>query len=74
VLITLSHFDVAPLILAVTMVAFSRTKMNLTHAVMFRTATAFLNYSVSKVVEEVGEFETSGSAVTSTDSRHLKNP
>jgi hypothetical protein len=56
------------------MVAFSRTKMNLTHAVMFRTATAFLNYSVSKVVEEVGEFETSGSAVTSTDSRHLKNP
>jgi hypothetical protein len=47
--------------------------VNLIHAVMFHTAAAFLNYSVSKVIEEVGEFETSGSTVTSTDSRHLKN-
>jgi len=70
----LSHFDVAPLILAVAIVAFSRTKMNLTHAVVFHTAAAFLNHGVSKVVEEVGEFETSGSAVASTDSRHLKDP
>jgi hypothetical protein len=48
--------------------------VNLAYAVVFRIATAFLNHSISKVVEEVGEFETAGSAVTSTDSRHLKNP
>jgi hypothetical protein len=70
----LSYLNVAPLILAVAIVAFSRAKMNLAHMVVFRTATAFLNYGVSKVVEEVGEFETSGSAIASTDSRHLKNP
>jgi hypothetical protein len=70
----LSHFDVAPLILAVAVVAFSRTEMNLAHASVFHTAAAFLNHGVYKVVEEVGEFETSGGAVVSTDSRHLKNP
>jgi hypothetical protein len=48
--------------------------VNLAHVVVFRIAAAFLNHSVSKVVEEVGEFETSGSAIASTDSRHLKNP
>jgi hypothetical protein len=41
---------------------------------VFHTAAAFLNHGVYKVVEEVGEFETSGGAVASTDSRHLKNP
>jgi hypothetical protein len=70
----LSHLDVAPLVLAVTVVAFSRAKMNLAHAVVFYTAAAFLDYGVSEVVEEVGEFETSGGAVASTDSRHLKSP
>jgi uncharacterized membrane protein len=69
----LSHLNVVPLILAVVVVAFSRAKMNLTYAVMLYTATAFLDYSVSEVVEKVGEFETSGSAITSTDSRHLKS-
>jgi hypothetical protein len=48
--------------------------VNLVYAVVFRIAAAFLNHSVSKVVKEVGKFETSGSAVASTDSRHLKNP
>jgi hypothetical protein len=48
--------------------------MNLTHTVVFHTAAAFLDYSVSEVVEEVGEFKASGDAVTSTDSRHLKDP
>jgi hypothetical protein len=70
----LSHFDVAPLILAVAVVAFSRAKMNLTDTVMFHTTAALLDYDVSKIVEEVGEFETSGGAVASTDNRHLKSP
>ena len=56
------------------MVAFSRTKMNLTHAVVFGTTTAFLDYDVSEVIDDVGEFEASGSAIARTDSRHLKNP
>jgi hypothetical protein len=47
--------------------------MNLIHTVILYTATAFLDYSVSKVIEKVGEFETSGGAITSTDSRHLKS-
>jgi hypothetical protein len=70
----LSHFDVAPLILAITVVTLSGAKVNLAYAVVFRTAAAFLNHSISKIVEEVGEFETSGGAVASTDSGHLKNP
>jgi hypothetical protein len=70
----LSHLDVAPLILAVAMVAFSRAKMNFAHAVVFRTATAFLDHNVSEVIDDVGEFEASGGAVTRADSRHLKNP
>jgi hypothetical protein len=48
--------------------------MDLTRTIVFHTVTAFLNYSVSEDVNKVGEFETSGSAITSTDSRHLKNP
>jgi hypothetical protein len=48
--------------------------MNFTHTVMFRTATRFLDYDVSKVVDNVGEFKTSGSTITRADSRHLKNP
>jgi uncharacterized membrane protein len=70
----LSHLDVVPLILAVIVVAFSGTKMNLVHAVVFHIAATFLDYSVSEIVEEVGEFETSGSAIASTDSRHHKSP
>jgi hypothetical protein len=48
--------------------------MNLADMVVFHTTTTLLDHDVSKVVEEVGEFETSGSAITSTDSRHLKSP
>jgi hypothetical protein len=70
----LSHFDVALLVLAVAMVAFSRTKMNLVHMVMFHTIAAFLDYDVSKVVNAVSKFKMSGSTVTRTDSRHLKDP
>jgi hypothetical protein len=69
----LSHFNVVPLVLAVAMVAFSRTKMNLAHAVVFHTIAAFLDYDVSKVIDAVGEFKTSGSAIARTDSRHLKD-
>ena len=70
----LSHLDVAPLVLAVAVVALSRAKMDLADTVVFHTTTALLDHDVSKVVEEVGEFETSGGAVASTDSRHLKSP
>jgi hypothetical protein len=70
----LSHLDVAPLVLAVTVVALSRTKVNLIRAIVFHTVAAFLDYGISEDVDEVGEFETSDSAITSTDSRHLKNP
>jgi hypothetical protein len=69
----LSHFNVIPLVLAVAIVAFSRTKMNLAHAVVFCIIAAFLDYDVSKVVNTVSEFKTSDSAVTRTDSRHLKD-
>jgi hypothetical protein len=48
--------------------------VNLVCAIVFHTVTILLNYSVSEDVDKVGEFETSGSAITSTDSRHLKNP
>jgi hypothetical protein len=70
----LSHFDVIPLVLAVAIVAFSRTKMNLAHTVVFYIIAAFLDYDVSKVVDAVSEFKTSGGAVARTDSRHLKDP
>jgi uncharacterized membrane protein len=69
----LSHFNVVLLILAVIVVAFSRTKINLIDMVVFHITTILLNYSISKVIKEVGEFETSDSAITSTDSRHLKS-
>ena len=70
----LSHLDVAPLILAVAMVAFSRTKVNLAHTVVLNTTAAFLDHDVFKAVDEVGKVETSGGAVASADSRHLKSP
>jgi hypothetical protein len=70
----LSHLDVAPLILAVAVVALSRAKVNLARTIVLHTVAAFLNHGVSEDVDEVGEFETSGGAVASTDSRHLKNP
>jgi hypothetical protein len=70
----LSHLNVAPLILAVAVVAFSRAKVNLTRAIVFHTVATFLNHGVSENVDEVGEFEASGGAVASTDSRHLRNP
>jgi hypothetical protein len=45
--------------------------VNLAYTVMFHITAAFLDYDVSKVIEEIGEFEASGSAVTVTNSRHL---
>jgi hypothetical protein len=48
--------------------------MNFTHTVMFRIATTFLDYDVSEVIDNVGEFEASGGTITRADSRHLKNP
>ena len=69
----LSYLNVALLILAVVIVAFSRTKVNLTYTVILNTTTTFLDYDVSKVVDKVSKVETSGSTVTSTDNRHLKS-
>jgi uncharacterized membrane protein len=69
----LSHLNVAPLILAVIVVTFSRAKMNLTDTVMFHITAILLDHNVSKVIEEVGEFKTSGSTIASTDSRLLKS-
>ena len=69
----LSYLNVAPLILAVAIVVFSRTKVNLTHTVMLNITTAFLNYNVSKAVDKVGKVETLGSTITSADSRYLKS-
>jgi hypothetical protein len=47
--------------------------VDLTHTVMFHITAAFLDYDVSKVIEEIGEFEASGSAITFTNSRHLRS-
>jgi branched-subunit amino acid permease len=47
--------------------------MNLIYTVMFYIATVFLDYNVSKVIEEIGKFEASGSAVAITNSRHLQS-
>ena len=44
--------------------------MNLTDAVVFNITTTFLNHSVSKIIEEIGEFETASSAITVTNNRH----
>jgi hypothetical protein len=41
---------------------------------MFRITVTFLNYNVSKVIEEIGEFKASGSAITVANSRHLQSP
>jgi hypothetical protein len=46
--------------------------VNLIYAIMFHIVTIFLNYSISEYIDKVGEFETSGSTVTSTDSRYRK--
>ena len=70
----LSHFNVAPLVLAVAVVAFSRAKMDLADAVVLSTTATFLNHSVSEIVEEVGEFEAAVSACTVTNNRHRVQP
>jgi uncharacterized membrane protein len=70
----LSHLNVVLLILAVIVVILSRAKVNLIRTIVFYIVATFLNYSVSEDVDKVDEFETLGSTVTSTDSRHLKNP
>jgi hypothetical protein len=59
--------------LAVTVVALSRAKVDLVYTVMFHITATFLNYNVSKVIEEFGEFEASGSTVTVTNSRYLQS-
>jgi len=55
-------------------VAFSGAKMNLADAVVFDTTATFLNHSVSKIVEEIGEFETASGAVAVTNNRHRVQP
>jgi hypothetical protein len=47
--------------------------VNLTHTVMFHITATFLDYDVSKVIEEIGEFEASGSTITVANSRHLRS-
>jgi hypothetical protein len=47
--------------------------VDLTYTVMFHITATFLDYSVSKVIEEIGEFEASGSTVTVTNSRYLRS-
>ena len=47
--------------------------MNLINAIMLGTITTFLNYSISEDIDKVGKVETSGSTITSTDSRYLKS-
>jgi hypothetical protein len=69
----LSHLNVIPLILAVIVVAFSRTKINLIDIVMFHITAILLDHNVSKVIKEVSKFETSGSTIASMDSRYLKS-
>ena len=48
--------------------------MNLTDAVVFNTTTTFLDYSVSEVVEEIGEFETASSTIAITNNRYRVQP
>jgi hypothetical protein len=49
--------------------------MYLTDQIMPRAVAAFLNYSVSENVDEVGKVETASSAGGgSTNSRHLAKP
>jgi hypothetical protein len=47
--------------------------VDLTHTVVFHITATFLDYNVSKVIEEIGEFEASGSAITVANSRHLRS-
>ena len=71
----LCHFNITADVLAITVVAFSRTKVYLIDKAVLCTATAFLNHSVSETVDEVGEIKTAGSASRgSTNSRHLAKP
>jgi hypothetical protein len=46
--------------------------MNFTNTVVFNTSTTFLNYSVSKGVDEISKVDSAGSTIRgSTNSRHL---
>ena len=47
--------------------------MNLAYIVILNTTAVFLDYNVSKAIDEVSKVEASGSAIASIDSRHLKN-
>ena len=55
------------------MVVLPRTKVDLIHPVVLDTTTAFLDYNVSKVVDEIGEVKMSDSTVTSSNNRYLKS-
>jgi len=55
------------------MIAFSGAKVDLAHTVVLSITAAFLDYDVSKVVEEIGKFEALGSTVTVANSRHLQS-
>ena len=69
----LSYLNVVLLILAVIIVTFSRTKVNLIYIVILNITTIFLDYNVSTAINKVGKVETSGSTITSIDSRYLKS-
>ena len=71
----LSHFDVATNVLAIVVIAFSRTKMHLAETIVLGTVAAFLDHGVSENVDEIGKVKATGGAVgRSTNSRHLGKP
>ncbi|KAM0721485.1 hypothetical protein Q7P37_002409 [Cladosporium fusiforme] len=73
--LVLSHFHVVTLVATGAFVVATRTHMYLAYAVVFLTGTAFLNHSVSKVVDGFGKFETTLSAITlNTKRRHYGKP
>ena len=47
--------------------------MNIIYTVILNITTIFLDYNVSKAINKVGKVETSGSTITSIDSRYLKS-
>ena len=68
----LSYLNVVLLVLVVTIVVFSQTKVNLIHTIILRTITIFLDYNVSKDVDRVSEFKTTDSAIMITNNRYLR--
>ena len=71
----LSHFNVATNVLAIAVIAFSRTKIHHAETIVLSTVAAFLDHSISENVDEIGKVKATGSAIgRSTNSRHLGKP